>query len=258
MEKDKQSAFWSERLRLHGHTGWSDPNIYIYDQQERLSLIEYMLGKETIKHGMALDFGCGIGDFSKLLISYGFKVCGYDPFVRPKIKTNGFNYASNYEHIANDVSSLDLAISITTLDHILDENEIQRAFAIIRKYLKPDGIFYMMEYALDSETDRDTFALRNDYMSFRTLSQWKDLLNQASFRILDVRPVSHPAFSPSAGYTTYIRHPLVRLRGCLSHTPFITFWYDSLLKRYARTLIEAFPPWIQSDTSSPLKLIRCI
>jgi SAM-dependent methyltransferase len=258
VEEDKRSAFWNERLRLHGHTGWSDPVIYIFDQQERLSLIRHVLGKETVKHGAALDFGCGTGDFSRLLISCGFKVCGYDPYVRPKIKTNEFNYAANFEQIINGVGSLDLAISITTLDHILEKNEVQHAFAFIHKYLKPNGIFYMLEYALDSETDRDTFAFRNDYMSFRTLSQWKDLLSQTSFRVLDIRSVSHPGFSSSAGYATYIRHPLVQFRRRFSHLPFVPLWCDPLLRRYAQTLIKAFPPWIQSGASSPLKLIRCI
>ncbi len=103
------SDFWNERLVKFGHTGWADPVIYAYDQQERLALIGAAITKLSIKRGSALDFGCGAGDFSKLLLSNGFNVCDYDPYVHPIINSASFTYADSFQQIELTDQSKDLA-----------------------------------------------------------------------------------------------------------------------------------------------------
>ena len=110
---DNTSTFWSGRLICHGHTGWSDPVVYAYDQLERLEIIKSVVSKNKFKNGVALDFGCGTGDFSKLLLKMGFSVCGYDPFVKPSIGSSKFTYASTYTQIPFQDPVVDLVITIT-------------------------------------------------------------------------------------------------------------------------------------------------
>lgn len=156
---NERTDFWKQRLIKHGHTGWADPAIYVYDQQERLALVEAVINKLSIQCGNALDFGCGTGDFTKLLLSKGFSVCGYDPYVRPAINSPRFSYTDSLQQIHLTECSKDLALSVTTLDHILDERELLDALSIIRACVKPDASFIMLEYALDSEADRKKFGM---------------------------------------------------------------------------------------------------
>src|SRR5712691_8684489 len=101
-------SFWSQRLHVHGHTGWSDPTIYAYDQLERLRLVEAAISKTQVVRGRALDFGSGTGDFSRLLLRMGFEVCSYDPFVTPRIRSPRFTHACTYERIPCQDHSADL------------------------------------------------------------------------------------------------------------------------------------------------------
>src|ERR1700730_5608731 len=166
------SNFWVQRLLNYGHTGWADPVIYTFDQRERLALIEAAINDSPIRRGVAIDFGCGTGDFSKLLLSMGFTVCGYDPYVRPHINSARFTYADSFQQIKLTSHSADFALSVTTLDHILDKQELSDVLSKLSSYLKPSASFYMLEYALDSAADRDKFGMKNNYQSFRLLSEW--------------------------------------------------------------------------------------
>ena len=57
------AAFWSQRVRRYGHTGWSDAATYAYDQRLRLKAVSWLLKPMAA----ALDYGCGVGDFCALL-----------------------------------------------------------------------------------------------------------------------------------------------------------------------------------------------
>jgi hypothetical protein len=52
----KPAAFWSERLRAHGHTGWADRVIYAGDQLERLERVRVVLLELSARGGKAPDF----------------------------------------------------------------------------------------------------------------------------------------------------------------------------------------------------------
>jgi SAM-dependent methyltransferase len=250
------ATFWRKRFQRYGHTGWSDPAIYAYDQPERLTLIKRMVEKETITRGRALDFGCGSGDFSRLLLSLGFEVWGYDPFVQPAMHANGFTYAESCDQITVASGSADLALSVTTLDHILDENELRLALGLISACLKAKGVFFMLEYALDCDADRLRLGLRNDYQSFRTLARWTELLRQNSLSVTGVTAVSHPQFCPSRGYSAYARSPLWRVRRRLVRWRQIVELIDILLQWQATRLAGKSSGIAGPGTSSPLKLIR--
>ena len=249
-------SFWSERLRTHGHTGWADPVVYAYDQRERLRRIQDEITKQPIRGRNALDFGCGTGDFSRLLLSAGFNVCGYDPYVEPRVLSRAFTYAATLEQISFRDHAADLALSVTTLDHILDEQDLLSALKTIRDCLKEGATFCMMEYALDSEDDRGKFAMKNEYQSFRTLCSWTELLSQSSFQILDITPVPHPHHNPSSGYLAYVRSLPVRFVRRHPRLPAGKVWRDGLLTWQAEKYIQQLPTIDEVHVSSPLKLIR--
>lgn len=255
LEGDHQSRkFWAERVARAGHPGWTDPVIYAYDQLERLKLIEAIVSARFSHGSCALDFGCGNGDFSRLLLRLGFKVFGYDPFIKPIVRDKNFTYADSYA-VLSQLSDIDFALSITTLDHILARENAQEALTKIRGTLREGGQFYMLEYALDSSTDRDGFDLKSTYQSFRTLRDWKDLLKSTGFRMLSVQPGPHPTVNPSAGYRKYTRTFLARFRWRFPRLPLGRLWYDKLLTWRAAEILGRRPLCPAPEARSPLKLI---
>lgn len=250
--------FWKNRLALHGHTGWADPVIYAYDQQERLALLETVISRLPIERGIALDFGCGTGDFSWMLLRMGFAVCGYDPFVKPNISSAVFSYASSYHDISCKKQAADLVLSITALDHILAESELCEALNIIRHCIKQNGSFLMLEYALDTKMDYEKIGLNNAYQAFRTLSEWTRLLNTHGFRLVETSSVPHPFFGPSKGYDAYNQTLVTRIcRRSSNLLSMVKPWRDAILKRKAKKMIVKFPINSQVIMPTPLKLIRC-
>lgn len=203
--------FWSARLTKNGHTGWSDPFIYAFDQLERLGFIEASLSVAFTQTERALDFGCGTGDFSRMLVSKGFCVCGFDPFVNPNITHELFNYAKRYEDIPWEEKSVDLGLTVTVLDHVMDEAELGVVLKLINKYLRTGATLQMLEYALDDESDRQRLGLVNGYQCFRTIKDWERLLGGASFEIVKISPSPHPIHCPSQAYLRYRGNWMVRL-----------------------------------------------
>lgn len=251
------TSYWTDRFSNLGHTGWSNPVIYCYDQPERLALLETAILKWSSQRGRALDFGCGTGDFSRMLLRLGYEVCGYDPYVRPRLTENTFTYASSYEAISLKEHDTNLVLSITTLDHILEQAAFIRAVKLIRRLLHESGVFILLEYALDSVADREKFGLSNNYQSFRTLAEWEECLSEAGFQIVQVIPAPHPILNPFAGYLSYSQSSIVRLRRLCERLPLVRSWFTPLLKHAAEEIIRGIPPQTEFATPSPLKLICC-
>jgi hypothetical protein len=231
--------------------------IYAYDQQERLALIESAIAKLRIPQGSALDFGCGTGDFSRLLMAMGLSVCGYDPYVQPLIRAKAFRYLESISELRLVGRSQDLALTVTTLDHILDERELLDTLTVIRSCLKPSAFLLMLEYALDCTEDRTKYGMeRNGYQSFRLLPEWLELLRRSHFRVESVSPMPHPIASPSSGYTAYSRSLLVCTMRRFRRLFVKSVWIDPALRwcggRFVRRCLKASG----FHAGSPLKLIR--
>jgi SAM-dependent methyltransferase len=253
-----KESYWQDRFGGLGHTGWADPVIYSYDQPERLAILEAALLRWSANRGEALDFGCGTGDFCRLLLRLGYTVCGYDPYVQPQLSARGFTYASSYEDISIKEHSATLVLSVTTLDHILEDHAFLKAITLIRRLLCQTGVFIFLEYALEPATDRAAFGLGRNYQSLRTLTDWRISLERAGFRISNVVPAPHPVLNPSPGYLAYTQARIVRLRGVCGSVPLVRSWFNPLLRRAAEKMIRGFPPTMQSAAESPLKLFLCV
>jgi SAM-dependent methyltransferase len=256
-DSEATKFFWTKRLRTHGHTGWADWVVYSYDQLERLALVETVLREHRIQAGKALDFGCGTGDFSRLLLKMGFHVCGYDPFVKPTIRSKRFHYAPSYVDIPFEDSTVDLVLSVTVLAHIHHNDAVRDALAIISDQLRVGGALCLVEYALDSSLDRERYSLKNEYQSFRTLEEWTELLASASFGVLDVIPVAQPIINPSQGYLAYSRDPLTRLCRRIPDNLLARLVCAPMLRHRAAKYVERVGSGVTRRIgSSPLKLIR--
>ena len=194
-------TFWTERLAAHGHTGWSDNVIYRFDQTLRLAVFKRWL--QHLKPGLALDFGCGVGDFSRALLRKGWHVVAYDKFV--PLKFSHHNLFSTCERHAIDGSGpFDLIVSITVLDAILVDQEFENELKWLRSILAPHGQFFFIEYSAEQSEPR------NHYQSFRTMEQWKAALQEAGLKIVSVEPFFHPYTATVPAWNFYRNSLVVR------------------------------------------------
>jgi SAM-dependent methyltransferase len=248
-------CFWKKRLAEYGHTGWADPFIYAFDQLERLSLLCPILTAENPRGKLALDFGCGTGDFSQLLIRAGYQVCGYDPFVRPAIQSPRFCYAQSPSSIPFEPGSLDLVVCVTVLAHITDEPALRQVLALLRHLLKDDGRMVMIEYAVDEVSTRHDN--QNDYQIFRSFNEWKALFAQHDFTLRNVKPLPSPVFSPSVGYRRYSRNLIVRTLRRIAFRRAGLRIRDYILRNIATSIIRRYPVRDSQHLDSPLKIMEC-
>lgn len=64
--------YWEERAKRYGHTGWSSPIIYAFDNPIRIKVVDYLLNTilQPSQRDALLDFGCGTGEFSITVLQH--------------------------------------------------------------------------------------------------------------------------------------------------------------------------------------------
>jgi 2-polyprenyl-3-methyl-5-hydroxy-6-metoxy-1,4-benzoquinol methylase len=235
-----------------GHTGWSDPVIYSYDQIERLALIEKTVGALAVDPLYALDFGCGTGEFSQMLLKKDMKVYGYDPYVKPKITESRFDYIGQHSEINRTVCEpLGLILSVTVLDHILNESELLDELKYLRTMIASTGSFLLLEYALDEDTGKP----KSSYQAFRTMNQWRNYFARSRWAIAAVIPVAHPVLAPSRGFNNFERNAFISAIRGIAQRRYFKKLLLPVLRIRARTVFCRYG--LEEVVSSPLKLILC-
>lgn len=247
---DDLKEFWFRRYKETGHTGWKDPTVYAYDQIQRLAIVSAKIDALTIRPLIAIDFGCGTGDFSRLALEKGFIVWAYDPYVLPKISHRNFRYVSQCHELDIPNGKVGLILSVTVLDHILNDDELASTLVFLRKRISEQGFLLMMEYALDNAQ-----RVSNKYQALRTIDQWENYLSIAGWNILVVEPVPHPVMAPSLGLLHFKKSIPVRLAGKIPKYRILTPYLIALLTKCARHNLKKHKMFKVKE--SPLKLITC-
>jgi len=245
-------GFWSQRYRAMGHTGWSDPIIYSYDQIERLANVESVIENLNIKPNHIFDFGCGTGDFSRMLLNKGFKVYGYDPHVNPRLLNPKFFYIEQHDQIDDFIKEpVGLILSVTVLDHILDDEEFYDELVYLRTKIAKTGFLLCLEYALDE----GAIQKKSSYQAFRTMDQWKTHLAISGWQIFNVIPIAHPSTAPSIGFSNYQKSILILLLKMIAQRRHFRKTLLPILKYKAQSVFQHYG--IGNIEKSPLKLIIC-
>jgi SAM-dependent methyltransferase len=240
------TEFWRGRLATHGHTGWADQKIYEFDQPCRLQRLAEYLDGTGLKPGRALDFGCGSGDFSRLLIRRGWTVVAYDRYVSPRLSHPRMISTQSFSQVAQE-GLYDLIISITVLDCIVDDAEFSDRLKEMGNLLAPNGRFFFLEYAVDVEKQRST------YQGFRRFSEWRAHLAEAGLVISAAVPYFHPQEATIPAWEHYRRMFLVRALGRLGRLGLPLAAYAWLL-RMLRNRCLASHPYVP-PSASPIKIM---
>lgn len=202
--------FWSGRLRRYGHTGWADPAIYAYDQRLRLRAVRQWLQAWRGPRRRALDFGCGVGDFAALLAQFLPSVTGYD--IAPAIlqqarrRVTAPGVALTDDRVAALAAGpYDVALCITVLQHVLDDDEARQLAAGLAAALAAGGSLLMLETLVD--TPRPAAG----YVHQRSAAELRALFEGAGLVLVSQWAFHHPQQAPTAAFARYYRRLDVRL-----------------------------------------------
>jgi SAM-dependent methyltransferase len=206
--------FWAERVRRHGHTGWSDAAVYAYDQRLRLAAVRSLLPEAPAPDDSALDFGCGSGDFCALLAGRYSRVVGYDSaaavveVARSRHRGAGIEFTSDLEAALRGAHAL--VISITVLQHVLDDAELARLLGRLAASLRPGGRFIVLETFTGAKTPNAGHTRRRRKVEFVRCCETAGLQLRRDLGFY------HPSECPTPTFLAYRRRLAVRVLGRLA------------------------------------------
>jgi SAM-dependent methyltransferase len=148
---DSDAAYWSTRARRYGQTGWTNQAIYHYDQTLRLKLVKTTVGQLGLPaNARCLDYGCGAGDFTRMLSAMGLNVLGYDPSSAVIDVAHGQGVARNARFTTRieDLTAhgpYRLTLAVTVFQHILDDASLHSAIERVVQCMDDGGHLVLIE-----------------------------------------------------------------------------------------------------------------
>ncbi len=145
-----------------------------------------------------LEVGCGVGRWTSILASGGNRVCAVD--ISPTMVAETSRRLKENSQVAelqvSDVASFsserrfDYALSVTVVQHIMDDNEFSRAIQNIAQHLRPGGQFVLLEAAPTDGSER----CNSPIFRARPLSEYIDTLTTCGFTVDSVGGVDPMPF----------------------------------------------------------------
>jgi cyclopropane fatty-acyl-phospholipid synthase-like methyltransferase len=225
--------FWNERAQKYGHTGYADAYYYCFDQQARLYAIKQLVARCKQKK-RALDFGCGSGDFVKLLSSCFNQTYGYDISEVVINKANGRFKNSNIV-LWSDTTQLepiptyDLILTVTVLQS-LNKNELAETLALFSKLLNSEAQIISMEFFSTEEHNLKTNENRI------TERDWLLALSQNQLKVVSATNFYSPVEYPSASWLQYKDSLFLKFVRLFKHYS----WAEYYLSRISKKLIARY------------------
>jgi 2-polyprenyl-3-methyl-5-hydroxy-6-metoxy-1,4-benzoquinol methylase len=152
----RAQRFATEREGLAAVCSYGMPEFYNRSIQfcQRLALARWLkidpLPKERVK---ALDVGCGVGRWSRVLAVQGARVTGVD--ISPTMTAEAARRTQGLDcrFVVADLANFDtgerhsLVVGVTVLQHILDDDAFRSAIRNLARHLAPGGRMVLLEAA---------------------------------------------------------------------------------------------------------------
>ena len=248
----ERASFWDERVKTFGHTGWSNPMIYAYDQAARINAIEQVLSEISLPQELALDFGCGVGDFSNRLSHRFQSVMACDISQTALEKATQRNGRNNIhyclpEEIGCKEGQLSLFLSITVLGHIMQDSELEVLLSKAHGWLHEGGAIVALEFAPEQIPSQSS-----DYQKFRAFDAWKNIFDAQGFELAHYWGFYHPTLAPCRSFTNYKNKVNVRFWRILNRFFKVSHRFENIADHVVRNAQDYYWPGTLQD---PMKIM---
>lgn len=235
--------FWNLRAKKDKTTGYTDYSIAFFDQLMRLKVIEKIMnqyGAFDFKKAAALDFGCGTGDFVSYF-SHKFNfVVGYDISQEVlKIAKQRCKHLPNIL-LSNSLEKINIkfnvVLSITVLQHILNDNELLKTLTFVSNKCKENAIFIALELV-----ESDKFNISHPpYLKARRLEDWKVFFQKSGFEILSIKSFYNPFLIKTPSYLKYRKKVIlfVKVYGLFRRLGFNVKLFNGVFKKQAQAILS--------------------
>jgi len=244
----KMKIYWDElankyktSIRAVGYENVDEITNTYFDSLFRKAIfksIEEIMGLDNLRGELILDVGCGFGRWCFEFSSFGAKVKGIDfsekmirnaVQLRSQLRNKDINFIVGCANkLPFKANCFDLVISVTVLQHILDEKEFHNAIQEIARIIKPGGYLLLLDETwCTNQVSDSTFA--------RQIKQYEKLFKDEHLYLNYQRGVDVPF-----GRNFFIKYKLVNLHLRISNLP--------LLNRYAIHTLMVFKKQVKDIT----------
>jgi SAM-dependent methyltransferase len=203
--------YWNNRVKKYGHTGWSDSITYAYDQKARLFAVEKVIAALNPNRSTAFDFGTGSGDFAKLLSDHFKQVIAFDisdsvvEIAKRKYgNTTKITFLVGKEIKESGImpKTVDLVLSVTVLQHIMDDTELTGALNYFHDIMKDNAFIIAFEHCLGHRPE----IIQSSYQRFMGLEDWRQTFLNSGLSLSKTYGFYHPIEMPCETYLWYRSH----------------------------------------------------
>lgn len=176
--------FWDDRARRYGRIacGYLDPWSYQYEEHLRWDVFLRLCRPRPNER--VLDVGCGTGRWSVRIAELGCDVSAIDisaEMIRIATPDPRVEYrVGAAEEVDYPNGNFDLALSVTVLQHIIEESLLQQALENLHRMLKRSGRLFLLEYSPLRPVPKPAAI---GYMTYRTHDEWLRLIGNAGFEL---------------------------------------------------------------------------
>jgi ubiquinone/menaquinone biosynthesis C-methylase UbiE len=192
-------SFWNERFDEFGKlsTGFTDELLYRYDDKLRRKAFSSKI--DLKKKPKILDVGCNYGPWTLSLAKMGLDVTGIDISSQAikEAKKIAFDNNVQIRYLAKKAEDIefgdekfDIILSVTVLQHILDDKLYSKSLRKFHKYLEEGGKLVLIESA-PNRKKRDKLSYKKE----RTFRKQIDLCREAGFRLVDYSGIDFLTYS---------------------------------------------------------------
>ncbi|WP_413944578.1 class I SAM-dependent methyltransferase [Bdellovibrio sp. HCB-162] len=209
------STYWKQRLKKHGHTGWGNAAVYVFDQKYRLDVIKKFILDNFSKVATALDYGCGVGDFAKCLSPNIERIVAVDidQSILDVAKVN--NSADNIDYISQDdffkigKDSFDLIYTVTVLQHVTNKEDLLSLIEKFNELLKKNG--HLLVYESFSNKNGQSF-----YQRTQSVAEWERIFSELFY--VKYKIITRKSFEDfKSEFLAFQRKPAVRMLSRISN-----------------------------------------
>jgi SAM-dependent methyltransferase len=204
-------------VNKYGHTGCSDFPTYYYDQNMRLKSVGSLIDKLGLKFGSVLDYGCCAGEFSIMLSELYSNVLGTDISATAVDEAERFNKKPNIEFQLLDETifehDYDLILSITVLQHILDDVKLIDLVKKFKGSMAPHGQLILLE-------SFSNCGVESNYLKLREIGSLIKIFEDFGIRLQSSYDFYHPGNLPTKLFKRYRSNLIIRILNRLSLSGF--------------------------------------